>query len=182
MGIQSNINSALGTLRVLGALNSGKKYIDKKVQRGTESVKEAAKGVGESVKGAVSDVGESVKEAAKGIEEKIHTWTDKNGNEMFGQEISPEDQEMMEEMQREQEEQWRQDQEAYRLASAYRARVAYDAVSDKLISKQNARDRVSNMKGILKGDINVNNLLQMDQSQIGKQPKIEENNSNGGAN
>ena len=158
MGIQSSINSALGTLRVLGALNSGKKYIDKKIDKGAESVKEAA----------------------KNIEKKIDTWIDKDGTEMFGKKpkYDPDEQAQYDQYRKEQDQIW----EDKRLASAYRARVAYDAVSDKLISKQNARDSVSNMKGILRGDINVNDLLQMDQSKIEKEPKMEENNLNGGAN
>ena len=69
MGIQSSINSTLGTLRILGALSSGKNYIDKQVQKGTKSLEKAT-----------GEVKDTVKKSTKEISSAINTWTDKNGN------------------------------------------------------------------------------------------------------
>lgn len=148
MGIQSSINSTLGTLRVFGALTSGKKYIDEQVQKGSKSVEKAT-----------GEVKDAVKESAKEISNTINTWVDKDGNEFFGKgpNYDPDLEAWYDSMREEEELMW----ENKRLADKYRselqrAKDAQASVYAKLKSKQDARDSVNSMKDILKGNKNLN--------------------------
>ena len=166
MGIQSSINSALGTLRVLGALKTGKNYIDQQVQKGAKSVENAVGEVKDTVKestkdikGSVDSSAEAVKSAADKIEQNFITWMDRDGTEMFGKgpNYDPDLEAQYDAMREEQDQIWEDKQ----LADKYRgelerAKSAQQRLFDKLKSKMEARDNVNNMKDILKGNKNLN--------------------------
>ena len=176
MGIQSSINSALGTLRVLGVLNSGKKYIDQQVQKGTKTVDKAVGEVKDTVKESTKGIkssmdsgAQAVKNAADKIEKNFLTWTDRYGNVIIGEKPN-------------------YDPEKVKMADKYRseferAKSAQQRLFDKLKSKMAARDSVNNMKDILKGDISINRI----NGAVGDSYEVysgleEEKNLNGGAN
>lgn len=176
MGIQSSINSALGTLRVLGALNSGKKYIDQQVQKGAKSIEKATGEVKQTVKESTKDIkgsmdsgAEAVKSAADRIEQNFLTWTDRYGNTIVGEKP-------------------KYDPEKVKIADKHRseferAKSAQQRLYDKLKSKMVARDNVNNMKGILKGDIGINHTQEaVSDSYEEYSGTKEEKNLNGGAN
>ena len=152
MGIQSSINSALGTLRVFGVLKTGKNYIDQQVQKGAKSldnavgeVKDTVKESTKDIKGGMDSGAEAVKSAADKIEQNFLTWVDRFGNK-WSREYNLDSKERYEQ---------------YRLADKYRselqrAKDAQASVYDKLKSKMDARDSVNNMKEILKGNNNLN--------------------------